>query len=173
MPLHIIIDGYNLIRQSNELSRFDDQDIQLGREVLLEKLASYRRFKHHKLTVVFDGACAPTGSTFRDTFQGIHVRYSHTGELADTVIKRMAATEKQRALIVTSDQDVIHFSQIQGCATIGSPEFEDKMMLAALMENGQLTDEPESGWTPTTKKRGPSRKMSKKERRNRIKTGKL
>ncbi|MFZ3049144.1 MAG: NYN domain-containing protein [Desulfatirhabdiaceae bacterium] len=173
MSLHIIIDGYNLIRQSDELSILDNQDIQSGREALLEKLAAYRKLKHHTLTVVFDGTHAPAGATFRDTVQGIHIRYSRPGELADAVIKRMAASEKERALIVSSDQDVIRFSQARGCSTIDSLQFEDKLVMAVFMETGQLTDEPASGWTPTTKKKGPSRKLSKKERRNRIKTEKL
>ncbi len=38
MPIHIIIDGYNLIRQSSALSVLDNQDIQLGREALIDQL---------------------------------------------------------------------------------------------------------------------------------------
>jgi len=34
MPLHIIIDGYNVIRRSKQLSLLDLQDIQEGREAL-------------------------------------------------------------------------------------------------------------------------------------------
>ncbi|MBU4258375.1 MAG: NYN domain-containing protein, partial [Proteobacteria bacterium] len=49
MSLHIIIDGYNLIRQSNTLSNLDGQDIQLGREALLKMLAEYKKIKHHKI----------------------------------------------------------------------------------------------------------------------------
>ena len=43
MSIHIIIDGYNLIRQSNRLSALDNQDIQLGREALLYMLAAYKK----------------------------------------------------------------------------------------------------------------------------------
>ena len=45
MGLHLIIDGYNLIRQSAELSRIDRQDITAGRDALLGHLAGYRRLK--------------------------------------------------------------------------------------------------------------------------------
>ncbi|MCD4762468.1 MAG: NYN domain-containing protein, partial [Desulfobacterales bacterium] len=48
MSLHIIIDGYNLIRQSTTLSDLDGQDIQLGREALLNMLVAYKKIKHHK-----------------------------------------------------------------------------------------------------------------------------
>ncbi|MEN8246931.1 MAG: NYN domain-containing protein [Thermodesulfobacteriota bacterium] len=55
MAVHIIIDGYNLIRQSPELSYLDRQDLQQGREALLGMLAAYKKIKHHQITVVFDG----------------------------------------------------------------------------------------------------------------------
>ena len=55
MSLHIIIDGYNLIRQSGQLSMLDMQDLQLGREALVDMLAAYKRFKAHRITVVCDG----------------------------------------------------------------------------------------------------------------------
>jgi len=108
MSLHIIIDGYNLIRQSGFLSAFDRQDIQIGRETLIETLAAYKRIKGHKITVVFDGANAPLFSQARDQFKGIQVRFSSSGQLADDVIKRMAATEREKALIVSSDLDVVN-----------------------------------------------------------------
>ncbi|NQT68664.1 MAG: NYN domain-containing protein, partial [Desulfobacteraceae bacterium] len=58
MSIHIIIDGYNLIRQSNFFSTIDRRDMQLGRETLIETLAAYKGIKGHKITVVFDGAQA-------------------------------------------------------------------------------------------------------------------
>jgi len=56
MGLHLIIDGYNLIRQSLELSELDARDLALGREALLARLAAYRRARPaHLVTVIFDG----------------------------------------------------------------------------------------------------------------------
>ena len=55
MPLEIIIDGYNLIRQSSSLKRLDAQDLEQGREALLERLIAYRQVRGHPITVVFDG----------------------------------------------------------------------------------------------------------------------
>ena len=43
MAIHLIIDGYNLIRQSPELLAQESQDLSWGRDALLEKLAAYRR----------------------------------------------------------------------------------------------------------------------------------
>jgi predicted RNA-binding protein with PIN domain len=71
MSIHIIIDGYNLIRQSNSLSDLDRQDIQLGREALLDMLAAYQRIKRHMITVVFDGTNAPPFSQHENRVKGI------------------------------------------------------------------------------------------------------
>ena len=53
--MHLIVDGYNLIKQSPRLQALDAMDLQAGREALLELLADYRRRSHHQITVVFDG----------------------------------------------------------------------------------------------------------------------
>ena len=106
MSIHIIIDGYNLIRQSSSLSLLDHQDLQLGREALVVMLAKYKRIKHHKITVVFDGTNALSFSGHRDYIDGIEIKFSRFGESADSVIKKIAAGEKEKALVVSSDRDV-------------------------------------------------------------------
>ena len=41
--MHLIVDGYNVIRQSPRMQFLDAVDLQSGREALLELLAHYRR----------------------------------------------------------------------------------------------------------------------------------
>ncbi len=173
MAIHIIIDGYNLIRQSNTLSMLDQQDIQTGRDALIDLLAAYKKIKAHKITVVFDGANAPVFSNRNDSMKGIKIKFSGQGETADTVIKKMAASKRERALVVTSDKDIIDFVSSRGATTICSTEFEEKMLMADYMMLKGVRGEDENGWKPTTKKKGPKRRLSKKERQNRIKTKKL
>ncbi|MBW2567789.1 MAG: NYN domain-containing protein [Deltaproteobacteria bacterium] len=172
--MHIIIDGYNLIRQSGSLSDLDGQELQLGRDALIEKLAAYKKIKHHRITVVFDGANAPSFSQRRQSFKGIKIRFSRNGELADTVIKRMAVKEREMALIVSSDLDIVNCAESCGAATISSPVFEQKIAMAESMsKSGSKMEEDNSGWIPTTKKKGPSRRLSKKVRRSMVKIRKL
>jgi predicted RNA-binding protein with PIN domain len=173
MSIHIIIDGYNLIRQSKSLSALDQQDLQLGREGLLDMLSAYKRIKRHTVTVVFDGINAPPFSRHKDQIKGIKVIFSHNGESADTVIKRMAAELREKALVVSSDLDVIHFAASKGSATIDSPGFEEKMAMAVYMDIKGIESEETVGWIPTTKKKGPGRRLSKRQRRNRVKIKKL
>jgi hypothetical protein len=133
MSIHIIIDGYNLIRQSTTLSKLDQQDIMLGRDALVDMLAAYRKIKPHRITVVFDGHHSP----------------------------------------VSSDLEVAHSAAAHGAATISAPLFEGKIGMAVQLDGLEIEAEDRAGWTPTTKKKGPSRRLSKKQRRNRMKIKKL
>lgn len=173
MSIHIIIDGYNLIRQSATLSRLDQQDIMLGRDALVDMLATYKKIKPHRITVVFDGHHGPAYSQAQDRRKGIAIRFSRRGESADDVIKQMARKEREKALVVSSDTEVVDTVAAYGAATISSALFEGKIEMAGQIDGLNAEDEDRRGWTPTTKKRGPSRRLSKKRRRNRMKTNKL
>lgn len=173
MALHIIIDGYNLIRHSNTLSCLDQQDIQMGREALIDSLAAYKRIKGHRITVIFDGN-AETFSQTKDQIKGIHIRFSRHGEQADGVIKQMATRFREKALVVTSDRDIADFAALNGAIPISSPEFEERLVMAAYLEAKGTDDiQEESGWNPTTKKKGPQRRLCKKDRRRNLKLRKL
>jgi len=138
-------------------------------------LSAYKKIKPHKITVVFDGADAPQYYQHKDQLKGIRIQYSRSGEDADAVIKRMAGRERERALVVSSDREILDFASSRGAAVIDSPEFEQKIAMASYlaMKGSDIADEDSQGWKPTTKKKGPSRRLSKKKRRNRVKTRKL
>ena len=173
MSIHIIIDGYNFIRQSKRLSILDLQDIQWGRETLVDMLAAYKRVKPHRITVVFDGTRAPAFSQQRDRHKGISIIFSHQGESADTVIKKMAYQERHGALVVSSDQDIVQAAAASGAATVSTKDFENKLAMSMDIDRFQIDRDSYSGWQPTTIKKGPSRRLSKRQRRNRAKIRKL
>jgi predicted RNA-binding protein with PIN domain len=173
MAIHIIIDGYNLIRQSTTLSKLDQQDIMMGRDALVDRLAAYRKIKPHRITVVFDGYHSPAFSQERNQKKGIAIRFSRKGESADDLIKRMVIKERERALVVSSDVEITNSASAHGAATISAPLFEDKIEMAVRLDGVENEAEERTGWTPTTKKRGPSRRLSKKQRRNQMRIKKL
>ena len=173
MPLHIIIDGYNLIRQSKSLRHLENQSIQLGREALIDALRAYKRLKSHNITVVFDGIQAPYPAPAKERIKGIRVQFSRNGESADVVIKRLARTEKEKALVVSSDRDLMQSCEAYGAATISAQGFEIKMAMAAHMQDIAIDSDEQVGWKPTTKKKGPSRKLPRKKRRNKMRIRKL
>src|SRR2546426_7524841 len=51
MPIHLIIDGYNLLGVRGGLRG----DVEARREQLIRDLAGYRQRKGHPVTVIFDG----------------------------------------------------------------------------------------------------------------------
>ena len=168
MGKHIIIDGYNLIRQSPELYELDRLDLELGRNRLIDMLAVYKRMKAHKITVVFDGGNAPPFSDRRDKIKGIHICFSGPGETADAVIKKMTAKIREHAFVVSSDREIIQYAEKKGAVSLTSPEFSHIVIQAAYMEQKGVVSEDEEeyeGWIATTKKKGPSRRLSRKKRR--------
>ena len=85
----------------------------------------------------------------------------------------MARKERQGALVVSSDQDIVQSAAASGAATISSNDFEDKLMMSMDMHGFQIDQDDYKGWQPTTKKKGPSRRMSKRRRKNSAKIRKL
>jgi len=175
MSLHILIDGYNLIRQSNTLSAMENESLEAGRDALVDSLILYKRRKRHQITVVFDGTEAGVllqGERMQRG--GIRIVFSHKGELADAVIKRLASQERERAVVVTSDREIMDHAEQQGAAVIGAVEFENKMKAAILAPDpGAFEPETAPEWKPSTKKKGPARRRSKRERKRKVRTRKL
>ncbi len=143
MGLHLIIDGYNLIRQSPDLSRIDARDLEAGRQALLGRLAAYRRLKPRPMTVVFDGWSGGDLQEGRDYFQGIAVIYSRRGERADEVIKRLLARDRGRAVAVSSDREIQQVAQRVGAEFMNAPAFEARLHQAAAHASPGTAEDPE------------------------------
>jgi predicted RNA-binding protein with PIN domain len=92
--MHIIIDGYNLIRQSDTLRRYERFSLDEGRKALINSISQYRRKKGHEVTIVFDGWEGGAAEEERERISGIDIIYSRRGEKADDVIKRMVEKKK-------------------------------------------------------------------------------
>jgi predicted RNA-binding protein with PIN domain len=169
--MHLIVDGYNLIRQSARLQLLDAMDLQAGREALLEMLAHYRSRSHHQITVVFDGWQRGDLKESRDRYQGLLIIYSRRGERADEVIKRLLHQERERALVITSDREIQGFAEQVKAAWINADQFE----LSYLKEPAGATDhetEVDSA-ARGTRKKGPARRLSKRLRQRRQRLKKL
>ena len=173
MAIHLIIDGYNLIRQSPELAGLDRQDLQRGRDALVDMLAAYKKLKPHKITVVFDGAAPPSIYGSRDRAKGIAIRYSQGKESADDVIRRMVRREKANAVVVSSDREVMTAAESAGATALDSAAFEEKIAMARHLAIKGGEETVSTGWVPTTRKKGPSRRLPKRKRKARARVEKL
>ncbi|PKN04770.1 MAG: hypothetical protein CVU74_05215 [Deltaproteobacteria bacterium HGW-Deltaproteobacteria-9] len=174
--MHILIDGYNLIRQSIDLKRFERHSLEAGRKALIEWLSRYRKRKDHRITVVFDGWISGSAQEERDYLSGIQIIYSSRGVKADDVLKRITASTDEEILVVSSDREIISFASRKGKATLSSIEFES-------IVNRQLTDpgddfpehkdeEEEESGHPAGKK-GPAYRLPKAKRQAQTKIRKL
>jgi predicted RNA-binding protein with PIN domain len=173
MGLHLIIDGYNLIRQSAALARIDRGDITAGRGALLRRLAAYRRLKPHRVTVVFDGAGAPEATPERDQVMGVRVVFSRHGETADAVIARMARQEGEKALVVTSDRGLARAAEAGGATVLDSLEFAARVDMAVALGGDDGPRDAEPARRVSTRKKGQGRRLPKRERRTLNRASKL
>jgi predicted RNA-binding protein with PIN domain len=176
MAIHLVIDGYNLIRQSTMLSAQEELSLELGRDALLERLRQYKRVRSHRITVVFDAANKPFLAEERKRQRGIRVIYSGQGETADTVIKRICRNEGEKVLLVTTDRELASYAEAHGSVAMDSENFETKMEMALYVDaKGVEKESQEQRWHPDkgTRKKGPARRRSRKERRRRQKVRKL
>jgi len=168
MSLHLIIDGYNFIRQSPELREYEREDLDKGREMLLRQLSTYQRIKRNAITVVFDGWIEGALTEERDRVGKIQVIFSRRGEKADEVIRRLASQYREKAVVVTSDGDLGYSCRREGCEVITSQEFMTRVEIAHYVDmKGEVEEDnlygmPQRG---STKKKGPSRRLPKFQRR--------
>ena len=170
MATHIIIDGYNLIRQSSTLAGIDAKNMQKGREALINRLAAYKAVKGYKITVVFDGWKSDNLSEGRDKVKGIDIIYSKAGETADEVIKRMSSKLREGGIVITADNDIAGFARRQGAAIIEPQVFEERMQMAAISE---MKGGEEDYEYPVKVKKGPSKRAPKADRKSIQKLKKL
>ena len=173
MGLHLLIDGYNLIRQSAALGPVDRRDITAGREALLKRLAAYRRLKPHAMTVVFDGAGAPEATPERDRVMGVRVVFSRHGETADAVIARMARHEGERALVVTSDRGLARAVESAGATVLDALEFEARVAMAVTLGGDEAPRDDDPVRRVSTRKKGEGRRLPKRQRQAMKKASKL
>lgn len=174
--MHILIDGYNLIRQSIDLKRFERHSLEAGRKALIEWLSRYRKRKDHRITVVFDGWISGSAQEERDYLSGIQIIYSSRGVKADDVLKRITASTDEEILVVSSDREISSFASRKGKATLSSTEFEsivNRQLTASGDDFTEQKDEDEEESGQPTGKKGPARRLPKAKRKAQTKIRKL
>lgn len=104
-PRTILIDGYNVIKNTPGLARAEQVSQETGRESLLAQLRAKYRHTPHTVIVVFDGGGAVESTLAFTGLSRGRVVYTRRGETADAVIARLAAAEGElgREVVVVSD----------------------------------------------------------------------
>ena len=99
---HLIVDGYNVTK-----SGYGELPLEQQRDRLVTGLAALAARTGAEVTCVFDGADAG-GAAPGLAARGMRVLFSRSGEIADDLIRRLAAAEPQGrvVVVVSSDREV-------------------------------------------------------------------
>ncbi len=162
--MHLIIDGYNLLHVSRSLIQLSSIELQWERDQLIHQLSAFRQVKPCEITVVFDGWQGGWNSERKEWKKGIELIFSKLGEKADEVIKRLVKEKGSGAIVITSDREVSRYAERMAAAVIPSDQFKEKMERSVLKIDRDF--EEEEG-VRASKTKGPSKRLSKKEKRRR------
>ncbi len=169
--MHLIIDGYNLLHVNRSMTSLTPLELQQERDRLIDELSVYRHRKPADITVVFDGWQGGWVTEQTEKRRGIEIVFSRLGEKADEVIKRRIREQGRRL----------------GSYQLGPGAFEIRRAVVGLGDflsaiqgkdggrslsswRGKDDDEGEEG---IGKRKGPSRTLSKREKRARAALKKL
>ncbi len=169
--MHLIIDGYNLLHVTHSLIRLSSVQLRWERDRLIDQLSAYQKLKPSGITVVFDGWLGGWAAEKRERQKGVEVIYSRLGEKADEVIKRLVREKGSGAIVVTSDREISRFAERIDAAVVPSEQFQEKLEGFSSKVEGSLDEDEEE--EKGTKKKGLSRRPSKKEKRARAALRKL
>jgi len=169
--MHLIIDGYNLLHVNRSLIRLNSTQLQWERDRLIDQLSAYQKLKPCGITVVFDGWQGGWNTEKRERKGGIEIIFSRLEEKADEVIKRLAKEKGSGAIVITSDRDVARFAERMAVSVISSEQFREKLEVSTNKFEDIFEEEEEE--EKGIKKKGLSRRLSKKEKRARAAFKKL
>jgi predicted RNA-binding protein with PIN domain len=150
-----LLDGYNVIRRDPELRAHEAESLEAGRAALLALLARVAARVSDAFTVVFDGARRTGGATGTGRVQ---VVFSRPPETADDVLRRLATTLREGAVVVTSDRAVQDSARRAGAVVVAAEAFVE----AAIGPGGDA-EEAEDDDDPRPR-RGPSHRPSREAR---------
>lgn len=167
MALHLIIDGYNLMGAARGVHLDPSTDLELARETLLKHIRNLRLQKPVRITVVFDSTGA---KTTWESWAGMRVVFAGGGGRADEAIIRMVRENSQGVVVATSDRALAEACRRMGAAVMSSQELWGRMHRALGYIKAGLEPPDEDCWEEESrggwgsKKKGPARRLSRKER---------
>src|SRR5437667_201650 len=86
--VRILIDGYSLLHNWQELAAGRPRHSAAAREELIQRLTRYQDAIGTPITIFFDGGGAPVGTPGVPSTPEVEVLYSRNGQTADDLIER-------------------------------------------------------------------------------------
>lgn len=137
---HILVDGYSILHQWEELRKPRLQSLAKGRQALIQLLTQFHDARGGQLTVVFDGRSLPRGGEAIST--AIGVVYSKAGQTADAVIERIVgqSPKPETYTVATDDHAEQNLVESLGGRTLSADAFHS-MVQAELQDIGSLIEQ--------------------------------
>jgi uncharacterized protein len=176
-PRTILIDGYNVIRNTPGLAAAERVSLQAGRAALLAQIVARYRHTPHTAVVVFDGnGSIETTTALAKGVRG-QVVFTCCGESADMVITRIAARERAcgaEVVVVSDDIEVragvgtiggqaAHVAQLQ--ARLNAPA-KYQLRMARHRAHVRRELEGQEAEPPQQRQSGNPHRSSRKQRRD-------
>ncbi len=151
----LIVDGYNVIRQTPPYKAIAEDDLDASRLALISDVAAFSHGEF-RATVVFDGHLNPGSDGRSHTIAGVTVIFSRYGCDADSVIESLSRTAREAgddAVVVTSDAQtqwtvlggsVTRMSSAEFATEIRSEDAEWRDHAPAGSSKGRLEDRIDS-----------------------------
>ena len=125
----LIVDGYNVIRQTPPYSHLAKIDLDSSRVALVSDVAAFAQGEF-SATVVFDGHNNPRSNGLAHQVAGVTVVFSRFGVDADSVIESLARAARERGdatVVVTSDAQMQWAVMGGGVGRMSSAEFSGEL----------------------------------------------
>lgn len=101
----LLVDGYNIIGDWDELKRLRDIDLGQARQLLIERMAEYQAYLGIRVIIVFD-AYEVKGVEAKDKQYNVEIIYTKEKETADQCIERLVKqiiNVQTKVYVATSD----------------------------------------------------------------------
>ena len=104
-PVYLLIDGYNIIFAWEDLKKVAEENIDLARTLLIDKVCNYHAISKLNIIIVFDAYKVKGGFREVEKVHGISVIYTKEAETADQYIEKtaMQLSKDYRVKVATSD----------------------------------------------------------------------
>jgi len=171
IPFHmsIIVDGYNYIGRSAELTLQDTG----ARDRIIYLFGQYCARAQKKLTIVFDGSYSGQQVDRKRQYGRITVIYTSPIYSADHAIKKMVSAQEPKRrktlTVVSSDNEIADYVKAHGASAMKSEEFEKEILRTLAEEkkldrvNIHITDEEVQEWLKLFGPEPPEQKNAEKK----------